>query len=406
MDKSIIFIGFAVSDDIIKDCIIIDRYPQIAANKFQWNIINSIENYSGVTIDLISAIPATNFPGNKKIIFKKCNWSHRDNSSDIILPFVNIIILKHITRFLSFTYCLWKKMKGEINKNKYIIMIYSLHSPFMAASLIIRGYIGAKIILIIPDMPSYMAPMERTSIIRRLAKTIDEMILVRMIKKMDGLIVLTKYMAENYSREIPTMVMEGMISLSQIQAAEETEKRISRNSKERIIMYSGSLTGIRLLLEAFSLIQDPTYRLWISGRGEMEGEIKSAAVHDKRIIYLGMISNDNLLEKQLQTSVLVNVRSAKTPFIQYSFPSKILEYMAVGRPIITTALHGIPDEYHEYIYLLREETPEALAALFTNVCSKPREELDRIGRRAREFVRDKKNQVHQGERICHFMGSL
>jgi glycosyltransferase involved in cell wall biosynthesis len=105
-------------------------------------------------------------------------------------------------------------------------------------------------------------------------------------------------------------------------------------------------------------------------------------------------------------TVFINVRSAETPFIEYSFPSKLLEYMAFGRPTITTALPSIPEEYHKFLYLIREENPVYIARLITEVCCKPELELENFGRKARDFVMKEKNYLIQGRRIYDFICAL
>jgi glycosyltransferase involved in cell wall biosynthesis len=409
LNIKILFIGFAISSDILNKVAVRDRNPQFAAHKLQWNIINGIEEYTGENIKIISAVPVSNFPDYPKIIFKWENWSHRVNSKDICIPFINIIIMKHITRFISALYCILSVFnKDEMKNRKKIILIYALHSPFLLAASVAKRLFGGKIAVVVPDMPEYMDLWGKRSLLRRYAKNIDGRLMKMLIMKMDGMILLTRYMAEDLlGGKIPSMVMEGAVSLDKIREAEIMKSTMAVNNREeKIIMYGGALTGIELLLDAFSRITGPEYRLWLCGRGEMEPVIRRATLSDPRIIYWGVVPDDEFLSKQLQSTVLVNVRSSRTPYIQYSFPSKLLEYMSVGRPVITTVLPGIPEEYHDYLYLLSDESPEALAGLLTDVCTKSRESLIAFGKRAQEFVRENKNNVRQGERIYRFLSSL
>jgi glycosyltransferase involved in cell wall biosynthesis len=138
----------------------------------------------------------------------------------------------------------------------------------------------------------------------------------------------------------------------------------------------------------------------------MKDDVIAAAKTDNRIHYLGFLSTESLVEKMCQATVFINVRSAETPFIAYSFPSKLLEYMAFGRPTITTALPGIPNEYHEFLYLIRDENPVYIARLITEVCCKSESELEHFGCKARDFVMKEKNYLIQGKRIYDFICAL
>jgi glycosyltransferase involved in cell wall biosynthesis len=295
-------------------------------------------------------------------------------------------------------------MKNE----KKITLIYALNSPFLLAASVAKRVFGGKIAVVVPDMPEYMDLGGKRSIVRRYAKAIDGRLLKMLMMKMDGMILLTKYMAEDFlGGKLPSMVMEGAVSLDKIRDAEIIKNTMAVNNREeKIIMYGGALTGLELLLDAFSRITGPEYRLWLCGRGEMEPVIRQATLSDRRIIYWGVVPDEEFLSKQLQATVLINVRSSRTPYIQYSFPSKLLECMSVGRPVVTTALPGIPEDYSDFLYLLRDESPEALAALLTDVCTKSRESLIAFGKRAQQFVRESKNNVRQGERIYRFLSSL
>ena len=77
--------------------------------------------------------------------------------------------------------------------------------------------------------------------------------------------------------------------------------------------------------------------------------------------------------------------------------------MLSGRPVISTVLSGIPSDYYPYLYLLREETPEALADLICQVCSS--ESLTR-GQSARQFVMQNKDWQRQGQRVYEFISTI
>jgi glycosyltransferase involved in cell wall biosynthesis len=166
------------------------------------------------------------------------------------------------------------------------------------------------------------------------------------------------------------------------------------------------VNGIRLLLDAFQLISDPNYRLWIFGRGPMEEMVRTAATQDKRIVYWGFLPNSEVVKIQRQATLLLNARPTDQLITRYTFPSKLLEYMLSGRPTLSTALPGIPEAYHDFIYVLREENPEALASMIQHICSRPLAELDDFGQRARAFMLTTTTWKQQGKRVCEFLGKL
>jgi len=403
---AILFLGFAISDSINDFISVRDRYPQVAAHKLQWNIIRGIEGFTGDSVDLLSAVPVSNFPLYPTVFFGFSRWSHGCGAADRCLPFINIALLKHLSRFLSSFVLLvaWLLKKRQQDRQ---ILVYAMHSPFMVSALLATFFLGGQVFLVVPDMPQFMDLGMQRSLYRKVAKKIDAWFMHRMLCKMAGLIVLTRYVAEDMvGVAVPSLVVEGAVAAHELETPLPMPGLdVDVQPADKIIMYTGALTGLELLLSAFTLLPDPSYRLWISGRGTMEPEITAAATLDRRIVYWGMLSTEELSRKTSQATVLVNPRRSSTPYMQYSFPSKLLEYMAAGRPVISTDLPSIPDDYHEYLFLLRDETPAGLAKLLTSVCAKSPEELGEFGQKAREFVLREKNYLRQGERIYRFMQS-
>ena len=101
----------------------------------------------------------------------------------------------------------------------------------------------------------------------------------------------------------------------------------------------------------------------------------------------------------MKASLLVNPRPTDEEYVQYSFPSKTMEYMASGTPVLTTDLPGMPREYLPDINLIREETPQGIAKALTEVFAQPEEALLAQGQRARAFVLEQRNNIIQAKQI-------
>lgn len=108
-------------------------------------------------------------------------------------------------------------------------------------------------------------------------------------------------------------------------------------------MYSGLLnhvTGVNLLLDAMKQVERQDIRLWISGKGELEEAVKTAAEEDDRICYLGHLPYEEYIRKLQEADVLVNPRDMSLPENQNNFPSKIMDYLAAGKVIVSTRFAG------------------------------------------------------------------
>ena len=101
--------------------------------------------------------------------------------------------------------------------------------------------------------------------------------------------------------------------------------------------------------------------------------------------------------------LLVNPRPTSEEFTRYSFPSKILEYMMSGTPVITTKILGIPKEYDKYLFYFYADDPLSMANDLRKLMDMSLKDLSRKGRDAREFVIKNKNNIIQAEKILNFI---
>ena len=109
------------------------------------------------------------------------------------------------------------------------------------------------------------------------------------------------------------------------------------------------------------------------------------------------------MQKEQEATLLVNPRPTDEEYVKYSFPSKTMEYMASGTPVLTTVLPGMPKEYYPYVYLLEDETAEGIAEKLKQVLSESDENLFEKGREARTFVLETRNNVVQAQKILDML---
>ena len=95
----------------------------------------------------------------------------------------------------------------------------------------------------------------------------------------------------------------------------------------------------------------------------------------------------------------------KEDFTKYSFPSKNIEYMSTGRPLLTTKLPGMPEEYYPYVYMFETESLDGYRKTLKEVLEKDYDELAQKGREAQSWVLKNKNNVVQTRRIIELYKS-
>ena len=146
--------------------------------------------------------------------------------------------------------------------------------------------------------------------------------------------------------------------------------------------------------------------LWLFGDGSAVNEIISNSQKDHRIKYFGSVTRQEVLMYEKQAILLVNPRSTKEQFTKYSFPSKTIEYMASGTPLLTTRLEGIPSEYFDHSFSIEDNTVCQIKDALVSILNLSDEELKQKGKIAQQFVRENKNAKAQSERIVTFLRKL
>ena len=362
----------------------------LADHNLNYNFIRGFDDLLERKTDLVNRVPIPSFPSYRKIFIKSRKWSHTPGANDTDVGFINLPVLKQITRRLNIFRYLKKEIKLYKNE-KLIVVTYDVHLDQADAMIKIKKkFSNVTTCLIMPDIPIQILELGSPSIIQQMAAEQK----MKYVSQMDSYVFLTEYMKEyvDVSGKYYSVV-EGIYDLNSHKECKEIfiEKR-----KNNVILYSGNLRkqyGIEILIEAVKrlAIESENYELWICGKGEIENKIKAFSRDNAWFKYLGYITPPELYDVFAQATVLVNPRQNNMVYTRYSFPSKTLEYLASGKPVVAYKLDGIPDEYDEYINYI-EEYGDAVTNLknrISEVCSWSLDKRQLYGLKTKKFVIEK-----------------
>lgn len=203
----------------------------------------------------------------------------------------------------------------------------------------------------------------------------------------------------------PYVILEGHSDISMGEKIPAPEKKTS----PRGVFYAGGVSrqyGLELLVEGFRKADIPNTRLEIYGPGDYVEDLKKIAAEDPRVFYGGMLMNSQIVDLEQGATVLVNPRPTHEEFVKYSFPSKTMEYMASGTPVLTTRLPGMPEDYYPYVSFIEEETVDGVAKALGCVLEKSDEELFCMGAEARTFVLEERNNVIQAGKLLDMLETV
>jgi glycosyltransferase involved in cell wall biosynthesis len=234
-------------------------------------------------------------------------------------------------------------------------------------------------------------------------KRLDRRLILSGLARVTGVISLTAPLAEDFAAGKPALLMEG---IARPLAAPGTRPPVT-SPGPRVALYAGGLHedyGVRALIDAVGLSRRD-WVLHLYGRGPMEEECRSIASSDPRVVFHGVADATTLAEAYAQATVLVNPRQLRTDFVRYSFPSKLIEYLATGTPVVTTHLPTIPPDYDPFL-IYTDDDAASIARTLDSTTAKDASGLRALGARAAEFVRSTRSPRLQGERIQAFVAGL
>jgi len=392
---NIIFLGGIFSKGNKSDILLKSKGGmQFAADTLQKNYIEGlsknkkVDSISVINLPFIGAYPKR----YKNILFLPANKTeHLGRVTIKNTPFLNLIFLKNLHRlFLSAKLIISETKK--LNNSKTILLCYSMHLPFLL------GCYFAKLVkkdihlcIIAPDLPEYMADRKGVS---KFVFSLLSRISYITASKFDSVVVITKHMSNKFPNKLNKVLIEGIADPQYTSTADITERK-------KYFLYSGTLDqryGIRHLINSYIASNLKDYKLYICGDGDDRDYIENAISNGANIKYLGQLDREKVLTLQKNATLLINPRDNESEYTKYSFPSKIIEYMSSGVPVLMYWLDGIPDEYHQYCYLI-PPGPDGLKNKLIELSLLSEKELFKTGISAKKFIVENKLPELQVEKL-------
>lgn len=376
---------------------------QYAADALQKSMLSGL-NYHISDIQLINITYIGAYPNRyKKLYIKEYEFSHKTPHGIVYaknVGFCNLFGWKLYSRY----YKLKKTINAILSKSndKITFIVYALTPPILKACCDIKKkYPQVKIVVIVPDLPEYMS--DNTNIVYRIYKGISNYVLQKCYPFVDGWCLLSSHMKERLPIHDNWTVVEG------IHNNQPNDISIGAKSSENYILYSGTLAkryGIQMLVRAFHKSNLTNIKLYICGAGDSQKMIEKYCGFDNRIEYLGQLRREEVLELQKGAMLLVNPRTPEGEYTKFSFPSKTMEYMASGVPVLMHRLQGIPEEYYKYCYTIKGHDEQSLKNSLESVLCRSPKELKEMGRNAREFILKHKDPISQTRKIIQLIETL
>ena len=377
MKTNILFIGSHPPKKLIKEKNIDSLY------RCSETIIAELRSRKDVNLSVITSPDILSFP-------KKDMWfpSFRDDDGTMMVSSLNLPIIKQIWTIISMTITSIRILSRS-NENTVVMIPYMVFRH-VAVSRLLKLFFPkkVKVCIIVPDI--YFP----NSIVQKSLNRWAEKLAV----KGDYFVLYTKAMSEYLDiNNCLQVVIEGFCDIP----LDVNPKK--KDISSLIITYAGSLNvryGISRLLEAFSKLELSDVQLHLYGAGDAEALIREYEKNDSRIRFFGRVSKDEVSDVLNESDILVNPRGPKDgEYVEYSFPSKDIEYLGTGRPCVFCKLPGMPIEYYPFFVDGGDGSVERLYEALLKCINMTLDERNDLGTRAHAFITQRMDTKDQVQRI-------
>lgn len=369
-----------------------------APQHFEAAILKGLSSVQDVELTCVSAECIATYPNGSKFYLSERTDNLENGITTKIAPAINLPFIKPIMHANAIGNMVEKWLRENQSTNEKCVFLYGFYTAVAEKIFEICKKYGCKCFTMITDMPS-VALTEHKGL-KGYFKAKAREHAVRVQGQADGYVYITKQMAEVVAPGKPYHVMEVLVDTSIV-------KNTESGNKQKALMYAGTLYkkyGIDTLIDVYELL-DTDYELWIMGAGDYEEEIRKKAESNPRIKFFGVVSREEVMRREQEASLLLNIRNPKDEYTKYSFPSKMIEYMLSGTPVFTTKLPGFPADYDEHLYYCLDYTKEGLIKSLQDVLSLPEDALREKGKKASEFVKNNKSCEIQMAKMVEFLKS-
>lgn len=365
------------------------------SNVYQWGVVKGMmENNIDLEVCSFPFLPT--FPSGLKI--KQTIQEDLTLEGKVIgksYRYSTILVKKEFDIIRKLNTILRKWAKTCTDAEGGMILIYSLYGPFLKAAVdCAKVYANIKVCPIVTDLfISSLSVLRTYPFLKKIQGLFEYKRIKYGLKNADTFVLLAKGMIKYVPRAADNhVIVEGI-------AGDNTPCPSPKVAgSERTLLYTGSLgihTSVKELVDAFLMTKDESFRLIICGSGYYSDYVELKANEDNRIIFKGVVSRDEAVYLQKQATLLINPRQSSIPDTPYSFPSKTMEYLVSGTPMIGYKLEGIPSDYYKYFYIPHDESVEALAEVITETLHLPQDKLDQRALESWRFITETKTAKQQ-----------
>lgn len=385
---NMILLGFHTSDQVRRELDKLDKRSSAQTYNYHTKISKClVKNFN---VKFISSYPVSDYP-ICTILFSRSKKEAINSKFDVTyIPFINHSLLKLVTRLASSLYYLILEFFVKRNSTDYLV-VYSVHVPYLISAFIMSKITGVETVSIWTDPPAERN--EKDSKIKSYLRGVELYISRRLMSKFDKSIVISKQLATSFNPGKPFFVLDsifyGLPKEQPIFPKVETLNLVDRGNL--IFSYTGGISkkyGLDIMLEAFSELPN-NFILNIYGTGDDVDYLINRIKNSNNVFYHGLVTIEGAQQVQSNSDFLLNIRDSSQDFVNYSYPSKLTEYIYSETPIISSKLKGIPDDHFEILIPFESNNACELKRLIHDCSLMSESDKNKLKMKTRVFINER-----------------
>jgi glycosyltransferase involved in cell wall biosynthesis len=376
-----------------------------AGSRFALGLLGGLDSAGLRPTLILSQQPARRFPRSRLVVKLPGTVELAPGLTARWIPFVNLPLIRPVGVGVCVVLRALCWGLSHRRKRSRVLMICNLSEPPGLAALLGARLARAKAVAIMADinLPGETVPAT-------FRWKLDYWLHKKLLPRFDGIVTLRDEIHSRFAPDIPYLRIDPGLSDWVVGefAGQDAGSARSPNAPF-VVAFAGRLAevnGIRLMLDAMEALPDPRLRLRIAGRGPLEDLVRQAAEGDLRIEFCGYLDREELVSLYRNADLLLNVRITGAIDSSLFFASKLTEYMASGRPVLSTEMGHVEADYGRWVHMLREETAPGLAEAVSRIMSEDAVSAADRAVAGKDFVLQHRTWQAQAHRLGSFVASV
>jgi len=226
-------------------------------------------------------------------------------------------------------------------------------------------------------------------------------------KFINGAIINTS----NFIKHIKTKnycIIRGFVDLDIIE--KDFSQYYYKEKEKNIILFAGQFDAVRGIDTFLKVCQGilskrDNIEFWITGYGKdqyvADVKRKFEQITGNKCRFWGYTKREKYIDLISKADILVNLQKTSNVFSRYSFPSKLIEFMASGNVVVSTKVSDL-ERFAKDLVVLCEDNPTDIIKKIEEAIDNP-EKYKEYGYRAKEWVMANCTQESSGKKLLKIL---